>query len=279
MCPAGPDRDFLLIGGNVRIPFAATITNRLLTELPVSELDLLRPHLLRVQLVRDQVLIEAGQPAGHVFFIETGLVTLLARTDGMKPRVQVAMIGAEGMVGGLALLDDTSTARAGAVVLMPGGALRIPVSRLRHCIEESAAIREVMMRFVQSLTRQVMDIAVYNASRTVAERCINWLLMAHERMDGDDLPLTHEMLSDLLCVRRSGITVAMAALQESGLIRTSRGRIRVLDRAGLLALATGIAPPSKTPLRSPDDLYVPSPSAVGASPSPPPMLHERREFS
>ena len=77
-----------------------------------------------------------------------------------------------------------------------------------------------------------METAAYNARSTLAERCVRWLLMAHDRIEGDDLPVTHEALSAMLGVRRSGITVATAALQDEGLIRTSRGRIRVVDRSG-----------------------------------------------
>ena len=241
----------------MQIPHAPTIANRLLAGLALSELESLRPHLVRVQIVRDQVLIEAGQPASHVFFVETGIVTLRARSDGAKPGVQVAMIGPEGLVGGLALLDDTSAPHAAAVVLMPGGALRVPVRELRQCVATSAAIQQAMMRYVQSLMRQVMETAAHNASRTLAARCTHWLLMAHDRMDGDDLAITHDVLADLLCVRRSGVTVAMASLQENGLIRTSRGRIRVLDRAGLLAVAAGIPPRPDRPPRRANGFHAP----------------------
>lgn len=219
--------------------FLPTISNALLAQLPLSELELMTPHLHRVRLVHRQVLIELGQSTAHIFFIESGIVTLLARPDPSKPGVQVAMIGPEGMVGGLALLDGTSAAYASAVVQVAGGALRISLARLRQCLEERTAIREVMFRFVQSLARQAMENAARNANQTLAERCVNWLLMAHERIDGDDLPITHEALSSLLGVRRSGVTLATTALQKRGLIRTSRGRIRVLDREGLMAVARG----------------------------------------
>jgi CRP-like cAMP-binding protein len=211
------------------------MTNRLLVNLPQAELNELRPHLTRVRLVSDQVLLEHGRPAEHVFFIEDGLASLVVETERGQAGVQVAMIGREGMVGSLALLDSESATYATAVMQIPGPALRIPTAKLRQCMESCPVLRQVCLRFVQSLTRQIMNIAAYNARNTVAERCVSRLLMAHERIDGDDLPLTHEALSIMLGVRRSGVTVATAALQKAGLIRTSRGRIRILDREGLEA--------------------------------------------
>ncbi len=227
--------------------FSPTIANRLLSGLPAADLEQLRRHLVPVRLVRGQVLIERGQAAEHIFFIEDGIAALMAQTDDGKPAVQVAMIGREGMVGGLALLDGASPPYAGVVMQLPGGALRIAVAQLRRCMDDSPAVRDAAMRFVQSLTRQIMETAAWNASRTLRERCVHWLLMAHERVEGDDLPVTHEALSALLGVRRSGVTVTMAALQEEGLVRISRGRIRVMDRAGLALLADGAGPRGRCP--------------------------------
>lgn len=243
----------------MRSVFAPLITNRLLAELPRTELDRLRPSLIRVRLVPGQVLIERGQAPEHVFFLEEGIASLMAQADRDKPGVQVAMIGREGMVGGLALLDGASAAYAGAIMRVPGAALRIPVAQLRRSLDDSPVLREVTMRFVQSLARQIMSIAAWNASHSLSERCVHWLLMAHERLDDDDLPVTHGALSAMLGVRRSGVTIATAALQRAGLISTSRGRIRILDRAGLERLV-GIAPTRPPPSR---------PEAKRADPGPP----------
>ena len=224
-------------GAIMRSAPTGPVANRLLASLPQSDLDNLRPQLVRVRLVREQVLVQRGQAPDHVYFIEDGLALLMAQAEPGQPSVQVGMIGREGMVGGLALLDGVSAAYASGIMQSPGAALRIGVADLRRLMEESSPLRETILRFVQSLTRQVMKIAVSNACNTLAERCVLWLLMAHERVDGDDLPVTHEALSAMLGVRRSGVTVATAALQRAGLIRTSRGRIRILDRQGLEALA------------------------------------------
>ncbi len=239
----------------MRTAFTSLTTNRLLAGLPLAELDPLKPYLYRVRLVNGQVLIERGQAAEHVFFIENGIVLLKTETETSRPGVQVAMIGNEGMVGGLALLGGDSMAFASAITQIPGIALRIPVVELRRCFDDSPVLREACLRFVQSLTRQIMSSAASNASNTLVERCVHWLLMAHDRVDGDDLPVTHEALSAMLGVRRSGVTVATAALQQAGLIRATRGRIRILDRAGLESFVgasarTETADASPAPLHS-----------------------------
>ena len=215
-------------------------TNAILAGLPPDELDRLRPFMTRTRLVPQQVLIERGQATEHVFFIEEGIASLVAETASGKPGVQVAMIGREGMVGALALLGG-SAAYACVLMQVPGPALRISVSNLLRCFEESPDLRDACLGYVQSLARQVMNTAASNACNTLAERCVRWLLMAHDRMEQDDLPVTHEALSAMLGVRRSGVTVATAALQQAGLIRTGRGRICVLDRPGLEAVVAGRA--------------------------------------
>lgn len=221
-------------------------TNSILAALPTAELDLLRPYMTRTRLVPQQILIESGQTTEHVFFIEEGIASLVAEADNGRPGVQVAMIGREGMVGALALLGG-SAAYACVLMQVPGPALRIAVKDLLRCFDDAPALREASLHYVQYLTRQIMNTAACNARKTLTERCVRWLLMAHDRLEEDDLPVTHEALSAILGVRRSGVTVATAALQEAGLIRTGRGRIRVLDRAGLEAIAAGqpIAPRRK----------------------------------
>ena len=214
-------------------------TNAILAHLPPGEFSTLRPLMSRMRLVPEQRLIESGQATEHAFFIEEGIASLMAEQVDGSPGVQVAMIGREGMVGALALLGGTES-YACTMVQVPGPALRITVVNLLHCFEKCPALREACLQYVQVLTRQVMSNAASNARHTLAERCVRWLLMAHDRMDGgDDLPVTHEALSAMLGVRRSGVTVATAALQEAGLVRTRRGHIRVLDRPGLEAMVAG----------------------------------------
>jgi CRP-like cAMP-binding protein len=222
----------------IRSPFTFPMANRLLASLPQVELNTLRPHFTRARLVAKQVLIERGRPSEHAFFIEEGLASIVAETEHGEPGVQVAMVGREGMVGALALLNDKSATCGSGIMQIAGSALRIPITQLRHCLDDCPVLRDISMGFVQSLTRQLMSVAARNIRCTLIERYVYWLLMAHERIDGDELPVTQEALSILLGVRRSGVTVATTSLQKAGLISTSRGRIRILDRHGLNALVS-----------------------------------------
>ncbi len=211
--------------------------NRLLQTLPADVLQALRPSLTSVRMVTGQVLIERGEAPEHVYFLEDGIVALVAETGNSGAGVQVAMIGREGMVGGLALLGADSLSFARSVCLIPGAALRISVAKLQAFLEQHASLREVCTSHVAALVRQTMQNAACNAGNTLAERCARWLLMAHERVDGDEIRVTHEALAMMLGVRRAGVTVVAASLQLANLIKVNRGRITILDRAGLAQIS------------------------------------------
>ncbi len=220
----------------------SALLNGLLASLAPSELDHIQACLVRVPLVRDQMLAEHGQPIDHAFFIEQGVVSVVSEPLDGEAGVQVAMIGREGMVGDLSLVDMRHAACGRVLVHIPGTALRIASGDLRRAIERSPALRAACARFVQSLLTQVMQTAACNARRSLAERCARWLVMTHERIDGNEVRVTHEALSEILGMRRCGVTVAAAALQQAGLIRTGRGRFVILDRAGLQDVAQGGGP-------------------------------------
>lgn len=220
---------------------ASASFNKLLASLPPHEMEVLRPCLVRVPLVRDQMLAEHGQPVDHAFFIERGVVSVISEPVDGEDGIQVAMIGREGMVGDLALVDVRHSACARVVVHIPGTALRIAGSDLRRAMGSSPALFAGCARFVHSLMAQVMQTAACNARRSIAERCARWLVMTHERIDGNEVRVTHEALSSMLGMRRSGVTVAAAALQQAGLIRTGRGRFVVVDLPGLHNVAQGVA--------------------------------------
>ncbi len=215
------------------------LSNQLLATLTQRDWDIMRPHLTRVWLVAGQILIERGQITEHVFFIEEGLVSLIAELDGGGSGVQVAMIGREGLVGEFALLDESSASCASAIMQIAGPALRITVASLQDLMNQSLLLRRNCMRHVQSMARQVMQTAASNALDALLDRYVRWLLMAHDRAGCNELRVTHEALALMLGVRRSGITVATATLQDEGLIRTSRGRITILDRGGLETMLRG----------------------------------------
>ncbi len=213
------------------------IRNEILASLPDEDLAELRPHLTRVRLVSGQVLIEPGQPTEHVFFVEEGMVSMIVDCGAGRASAQVAMIGREGMVGCLALLGTDAISGASAVSQVQGIAVRMKVAELMGFVAERPAMRWTCLAYVQSLMQQTMQTAASNAQNTLPERTIRWLLMAHDRIDGDELPITHEALSIVLGVRRPGVTVVVCALQEAGLVRAGRGRITIVDRLGLEQIA------------------------------------------
>ena len=228
---------------------ASYLDNTLLRGLPQAEWEQLRPGFTRVRLVIGQVLLEQGQVNEHVFFPEEGLASLVMRLDTDGKGVQVAMVGREGMVGGLAVLDGVSAAVASTVMQVPGPALRIPVAVLEARLATCPALKRGCLRFVRSLMHQMMHAAATNARGGLTERCVRWLLMAQERLDQDEIMVTHEGLAALLGVRRSGVTVTMIGLEQKGLVRNRRGRVTLVDRAGLQRMLPGGKPPTAFPLK------------------------------
>ena len=209
-----------------------TIRNELLSALPPEELERLRPHLQRVTWVIEQELHEAGAPMEYVYFPDSGLVSMIADT-GDSGFVEVGMTGREGMVGVAALLNPEAIAVHRALVQIGGGALRIRSDALRGVIEQVPALRGRCLRYLQFLMVQTAQAAACNARHELSERLARWLLMVRDRADGDDVPMTQEFLSYMLGVRRAGVSVIASALQSQGLIQQPRGRMAILDRAGL----------------------------------------------
>ncbi len=210
----------------------ASFRNELLRALPAEELQRLRPHLMPVTLVTSQVLHEAEAPIDEVFFLESGLAFLTAdtRDHGL---VEVGTTGRDGFVGLPVLLSPEPVSVHRAFVQIPGRAYRLRATAFREMTEAMPTLRDRCLRYVQVMLMQNSQIAACNARHELPGRLARWLLMSRDRIDGDDLSMTQAFLSTMLGVRRAGISVVANALQAQGLIRQSRGRITVLDRAGL----------------------------------------------
>jgi CRP-like cAMP-binding protein len=194
----------------------------------------LEPVLRDLEPIRLEVrhmLLEADKPFRHVFFVQSGVMSVIARGT-KKEQLEVATVGSEGMVGLPAFLGSKHSAMT-AFAQIPGEALRMPVERfMRHC-EEIAQLRQAMLRYTQAFITQIAQNSACNRLHPVQERCARWLLLTHDRVDSDEFPLTQEFLAQMLGVRRPSVTVAAGALQQAGLIEYTRGSIRVVDRAGL----------------------------------------------
>lgn len=209
--------------------------NRILAALPPSELSLLRPHLTRTRVVNGQTLHEPGEHVDQVFFFDSGFASIVAVADDTGTTVEIGLIGWESMVGlGLAL-NPASVAFNRAMVQMPGIVHRMPAAALTRCLDQAPVLRSHLLQMLEVMYAQVAQTAACNSRHTLAQRCARWLLLAHDRVEGDELHLTQEFLAIMLSVRRAGVTVAVQALQEAGLVQARRGRILVQDRAGLEA--------------------------------------------
>ena len=220
-------------------PVQPMFRNRLLQTLPAEELRRLRPHLARVRLAPGDILHRAGARVGQAYFVEQGYVSLVAEAANPAGRVEVGLIGRESVVGSSVLLAADPASSLLAVVQVPGTAYGIRADVLHASLEHAPALRRTMRQALETLAAQVAQVAACNSCHTLPERLARWLLMAHDRVDGDELPLTQDLLAAVLAVRRPGVTIAIGALQAAGLLRRSRGRIVVCDRPGLEAAACG----------------------------------------
>jgi CRP-like cAMP-binding protein len=210
------------------------VANRLLAALPAAELERLRAGLDRVPLDVGQVLYEPDAPISHVYFIDEGAVSVVSSLA--EGTVEVGTIGREGLVGVPVLLRAES-APTRTFVQVAGAAHRMTVDRFRAAVAESPRLEHLSFRYAQAYFDQVAQTAACNRLHSLEERCARWLLMTHDRLGTDVLPLTQQFLSYMLGVHRPAVTLAAGALQKAGLIRYSRGKVRVVDRAGLEAAA------------------------------------------
>jgi CRP-like cAMP-binding protein len=191
----------------------------------------LHPMSLSVQ----QVFYDTGAPLENVYFIEQGLASVLTKlTNGSM--IGVGMIGMEGMVGVPVLLGDETSAQR-VIVQVPGTALRMKAAPCKAAFDESAAVRRVLLRFAAARLNFSAQTAACNRVHSIKQRCARWLLMSSDRVQSDVMPMTHEFLSSMLGVRRTGVTTIAGELQRSGLIRYQRGQVTIIDHAGLEAAA------------------------------------------
>lgn len=209
--------------------------NRLLAALPADEYARLAPHLERVTLQSKDVLFDVERPITHVYFPEALLGSVVSvMADGSA--VETATVGREGMVG-LPVFLGTDRTNAQALVQVPGPALRMSADALRAAVGDSPALARGLQHYTQALFTLVAQGSACNRLHAMPERCARWLLHTQDRVGGDEFPLTHQFLSQMLGVRRATVTEAMGALQERGVVDYQMGRVRVRDRAGLEAAA------------------------------------------
>jgi CRP-like cAMP-binding protein len=213
----------------------SAVRNQLLTALPSADFKCMAASLTPVTLTLKQNLLEAEEPIGAAYFIETGMISYLNYLEGGEAQ-EIGLIGSEGMIG-LPLILGVDQAPFGAMVQMEGTALRLSPTALRQAFNESETLRTRLLRYMQALHIQVSQTAACNNHHSLEERLTRWLLMAHDRAGNDQFPMTHEFMSMMLGVRRAGVTVTAGALKHAGLIHYTNGDITILDRPSLEAMA------------------------------------------
>ncbi len=207
--------------------------NRLLAALPRKEYDRLHPHLEKVSLPLREILYEPNGPIPHVYFPLDGVVSLVIIMDSGFS-LEVGIIGNEGMVGTPVFLGcQTSMTRA--ISQVAGDALRVETKEFQEEMLRRGALYSLAQRSTQAMINQISQSTVCNHRHSVKKRLCRWLLMSHDRVGTDEVPLTHEFLAQMLGVRRPTITAAAGSLQTAGLIRYHRGSVTILDRKGMEA--------------------------------------------
>ena len=211
--------------------------NRLLTILPREAFEQLAPHLEVVDLPLRHSLVESARPTEAFVFIESGLGSMSAKSAD-EEAVEIGHIGPEG-VSGAHLFMGTATTPNATFMQVAGHGVRLPAAVLLGMITHSEPLRNLFLSYVHTCEIQMAQSALANARYNMNERLARWLLMCHDRLDGNDLPLTHEFLALMMGVRRSGVTNEIHVLEGLGAIKATRGRVRIIDRQLLEGIAGG----------------------------------------
>jgi CRP-like cAMP-binding protein len=212
-------------------------SNRILSRLSRQEFALLEPHLEAVDLPVRKPLEARRKRIDQVYFIESGFASVVANGSS-KPSIEVGIIGREGMTG-LAVVMGHDRAQHDTYIQVAGHGLRISAAKLREADERSMILHRAMLRYAHAFLLQTTTTALANGRSKIEERAARWLLMADDRIDGEDLPLTHEFLGLMLGTHRPGVTIALQALEKAGLITTRRSHITIIDRKGLEKSSNG----------------------------------------
>ena len=207
------------------------IQNKLLRSLAPDDLEALRPHLTSVELPPGTTVSLPG-PGQAIHFIETGFLSIILPVGSVN--TEMGLVGREGMLGVPAVLGSDVRPYA-AMVRHRGSALRIPAEAFRHVAATRPSIGALVLRFVQAEIAQLAYTSFANAYLSVPGRLARWLLMAHDRIDGDTLTLTHDVLSFGLGVQRPRVTVSLHDLEGGHMIRSDRGKLTIRDRSKLEA--------------------------------------------
>jgi CRP-like cAMP-binding protein len=207
------------------------LSNHLLAALPADEYARLEPDMEMASLTLGEVIYESGEQLEYVYFPTTAIISLLYIMENGST-AEIGMTGNDGLVG-IALFMGGSTTPNRAIVQSAGNAFRLPSKKLQSAFGLGGTFQSLLLRYTQYLMTQISQTAVCNRLHSVEQQLCRWLLINHDLLHSNELVMTHELIANMLGVRREGVSIAAGHLQDKGLIKYSRGTITMLDRAAL----------------------------------------------
>ncbi|MDW9551956.1 Crp/Fnr family transcriptional regulator [Sinorhizobium meliloti] len=213
------------------IPPEAAVDNQLLDLLPEPDYNQIAPDLDYVKVTRGARIATAGAPIDHVYYLTSGIGSLVASTpEGNK--AEAGIFGSEGYIPTSAAMGVELSVHD-IIMQIEGNAYRMKFSAFRKWMDRNRNFARVMIRCIEAFSIQLTYTAISNALHGVDERLARWLLMCHDRVSGDEIPLTHEFISLMLAVRRPSVTTSLHVLEGNGFIRSNRGNIIIRNRQAL----------------------------------------------
>lgn len=207
--------------------------NFLLAALHDDELGRITTKLEKVSLGLGDVLYESGEKMGHIYFPTTAIISMLYIMEN-GGTAEIGVVGNDGVIGvSLFLGGETTTSRA--IVQSAGELLRMKASDLKNEFKKAGRFQELLLRYTQAILTQISQTAVCNRLHSIDQQLCRWLLLSHDRLQSNKLVMTHDLISNMLGVRREGITLAARKLAARKLIANRRGTVTVIDRKGLEA--------------------------------------------
>jgi len=207
------------------------VQNQLLAQLPPAEQQRWFPQLELVDMPLGEVIYESGGTLTHAYFPTTSIVSLLYVMENGSS-AEIAIVGNEGIVGVSLFMGGGSTPSRG-VVQSAGKGYRLSAQLMQHEFNKAGPVLHLLLRYTQALITQMSQTAVCNRHHSLDQQLCRWLLLSLDRLQGNELVMTQELIANMLGVRREGVTEGALKLQKAGLIRYARGHITVLDREGL----------------------------------------------
>ena len=217
--------------------YPRALKNQVLAKLTLADSNLLTPHLKPVDLPLHTVLETSNKRIDTIYFPERGFASVVANGSGTKS-IEVGIIGREGMTGLPVVLGHDRAARD-TYIQVAGSGWSIGAAKLKAAMNGSVPLHRSLLRCVHAFMLQTTDTAAANGRSKNEERLARWLLLADDRLEGGELPLTHKLLAIMLGGQRPGVTLALQVLQRKGLIRAGRRIITILDRKGLVKFSNG----------------------------------------